>query len=183
MTTTTTAQATTTGCCTTHDGGHVHGCDLPRDESGRTHGGECQRAGATTTAPRITTLTRYPFCPAWCLGHDDEAPYLLDEDNIEQGRWVPGTPEVEVGDVLFIHCGESACRLGRSELELRRIDVARGGNVVTGGGTLTTGEVMVLIQGEGVAAPAVLTTGAASVLAADIIAMVDALENPEDHGA
>ena len=174
--TTTTTTAIAAECCTTHDGGHVHGCTIPRDGGGLEHRGECARP--------IRSDTLYPFCPAWCLGHEDgEDPYVVDEQSLDANRWEPGMPELADGDVIFTHSGDNARPSGRtrSAMWLRRFDRARGGNVVTGGGTLEQGEVMLLIQGEGIDAPASLTLEAADGLAADIIATHDALLNLEDH--
>lgn len=57
MTTPTVPSTTTTECCTTHDGGHVHGCTIPRDEGGLEHRGECRRSSG-------------PYA-VWTGGHPD----------------------------------------------------------------------------------------------------------------
>lgn len=180
MTTTTIA---TTACCTDHDGPHVHGCTIPRDADGREHRGECSRVAETsiiTIEPTMRSALTYPFCPAWCDGHDLDDPYTVEEDAVQANRREAGAPaDIEEGDTIWTHSGDDIFRSGsgRTSMWLRRIDRARGGNVVTGGGSLVQGTVCILIQGADIEGPAIVPLTVAGDLAAHILATVEALRD------
>jgi len=136
----------------------------------------------TTSEPNVQVSITYPFCPSWCLGHDDDEAYTIDEQGIDANRAEFGMPDdLALGDVVFTHTGNNDIGAGLVSMSLQQFHTVRGGNLVTGGGVLRRGPVLVMIWAPGIDGCVAIEAEDARVVADGIGLLVDRLSDDDDQ--